>query len=94
MLGKREQECVPTGIPKAQAPYRPGGGTFPSHRSVSRPAPSDPSGPRMRARAGALQALPEGKISRVFGGWGVATGSLEESFFLMLLFTVKHILDL
>lgn len=47
---RREQEFVPTGIPKAR---RPGGGTFLSHRSVSRPAPSDPSGPRMRTRAGA-----------------------------------------
>lgn len=49
------------------------------HRSVSRPAQSDPSGPRMRARAGAPQALPEGKISGAgrVGGWGVSTCSLN-----------------
>lgn len=41
VLGGREQECVPTGIPKAQAPCRPGGGTFPSPLGFT-PGPERP----------------------------------------------------
>lgn len=61
-LGGREQECVPTGIPEAQALWGPGGGTF-AQRPASRTAPSDPRGPRMRTSSRAPEALPEGKIS-------------------------------